>query len=76
MIRIVQKCDICNKNSNNLQTIILHKKTFDYCPLCENKAREIKEQFKKEMQQEYLLFESRLKKLENNFFYDKIIKHE
>ena len=76
MIRIVQKCDICNKDSNNLQTIILHKKTFDYCPLCENKAKEIKEQFKREIKQEYLLFESRLQKIEKSYYYNKIIKHE
>lgn len=70
---ITFKCDICQKNRIDIKSMILHKKTIDYCTSCEKKAKQIKEDFKKEVKQEYISFEERLKKRERTF-YDKRIK--
>lgn len=73
---IMQKCDICNKTTTNLKSIVLHKKTFDYCPNCQTKAEQIKENFKQLIKQEYILYESRLKKVEQKYYFDKIKRYE
>ena len=73
MITIIYKCDLCNKNTTNLKSIILHKKQFDYCPNCEQKAKQIKEKFEKEMKIEYLWYERNLKRIEQKI-YDEEIK--
>ncbi len=73
---ITYKCDICNSRTTNLNTMILHKKTFDYCQNCKEKAEKIKNDFREEIKQEYILYESRLKKIEQDFYYKKIKKHE
>ena len=39
MITIIGKCDLCNRNTTNLNSIILYKKHFDYCQECEKKPK-------------------------------------
>ncbi len=72
MITIIGKCDLCNRNTTDLNSIILYKKHFDYCQKCEKKAEEIKNKFKDDIQEEYLWFERNLERIEKNF-YKKII---
>lgn len=65
---IIQKCDICKKKSDNIQTIILHKKVIDYCPKCRIRAEQILNEFKRVRQQEYLLYEMSLREVEKDFY--------
>ncbi len=74
VVMIKSQCDLCKQNKNNLKTIVLHKKTFDYCKECENKAKKIREEFKKVIKLEYIKYESNLKKAEDTFFKDRIKK--
>lgn len=64
---IIQKCDICKKKSDNIQTIILHKKVIDYCPKCKIRAEQILKEFERIRQQEYLLYEMSLREVEKDF---------
>lgn len=73
---VTSRCDLCKQNTNTLKSIVLHKKVYDYCPNCEKKAEKIKEDFKQVMKQEYIMYESRLKKAEQDFYYNKIKKYE
>ena len=63
-------CDICGKETTNLKSIVLYKKTFDYCPKCEKKANKIIIEFKKVMKQEYIRYESNIRKSEREFYKD------
>lgn len=60
------KCDICNKNTTTLETVILHKRTIDFCTDCKQKVDNIVEEFYKEKLQEYLKYEQRLKQIEKD----------
>lgn len=73
---IIQQCDLCNKKTTAIKSIVLHKKTIDYCTDCEKKANKIVEDFKQIIKQEYILFECRLKRAEQKFYFDKIKKYE
>lgn len=73
---IIQRCDLCNKQSSFLQSMVLHKKTIDYCSACKEKAEQIKEDFRQVIKQEYMIYESRLRKAEQDFYYKKIKKYE
>lgn len=73
---IIHKCDICNRKTTNLSAMVLHKRTFDYCQNCKKKAEKIKDNFREIMKQEYILYESRLEKVEQKFYFDKIKKYE
>lgn len=68
MITIIGECDLCGKKTKNLNSIILYKKSIDYCNDCKNKAKEIKKEFKKQIQEEYLWFERTVEKIERNFY--------
>lgn len=72
-IMIKFKCDLCQKETTGIKTMILNKKSIDYCKECEKRAERIKEEFRKIMKYEYLQYENSLKKKEKEF-YEKIIK--
>ena len=57
-------CDLCHKEAEKLNTVILHKKQFQYCGKCSKRAYVIKQVFRKEMHEEYILYEERLKQKE------------
>lgn len=61
-------CDLCGKETNELNTIVIYKKAFQYCKNCNKRAFIIKQAFKREKQEEYLKYEERLKKIEEDFF--------
>lgn len=67
------KCDLCQKETTGIKTMILNKKSIDYCKECEKKAEKIKEQFKRIIEYEYLQYERELK-IKEQEFYKKIIK--
>lgn len=73
---IIFRCDICKKNTVNLKSIVLHKKSIDYCPECERKAENIKSRFEKIIKQENVQYESRLRNAEQNFYYNELKKYE
>ena len=45
---IIQQCDICKRYTTIYDTMILHKKSIDYCLRCKSKADKIKAEFKQE----------------------------
>lgn len=64
---IIHKCDICNKTAKSLDTIILYKRSFDYCSECKMEMEKLKESFKREVEEEYTILESRLRAKETKF---------
>lgn len=42
---IIQKCDLCNKEVEKVNTMVLYNKSFDYCKDCEEKAEIIRKVF-------------------------------
>ena len=73
---IILRCDFCKRNTTNLKSIILHKKSIDYCPECAKKAEKIKNDFENIIKQENAQYSSRLRKAEQNFYYNELKKYE
>lgn len=63
---IIQQCDICKRKVPILDTAVLYKKSIDYCEKCKNKVEKAKQEYKKEMEYEYCVLDSRLKSKERN----------
>lgn len=61
-------CDLCNKEVNEINTVVIHKKQFQYCGKCSKRAYLIKQAFRKEMHEEYILYEERLVQIEKDIF--------
>lgn len=62
---IIQKCDICNRECSISGTIVIYKRYIDYCFLCKEEAEKLKELFKKEIDFEFGVLDSRLRSKEN-----------
>lgn len=45
---IIQQCDICKRYTTIYDTMILHKKSIDYCLRCKPKADALRKEFKQE----------------------------
>ena len=58
------KCDICNKETINLDTVVFYDKTITYCDECENKVIKAKLDFKKDIKYQNVLFDIMLKNKE------------
>lgn len=71
---IIHKCDICKREVPILETIILYKKPIDYCERCGNRIEKAKQEYKREIEYEYCLLDSRLKSKERNLI--KSLKQE
>lgn len=71
---IIHKCDICKREVTILETIILYKKPIDYCERCRNRIEKAKQEYKREIEYEYCLLDSRLKSKERNLI--KSLKQE
>lgn len=63
---IIQKCDLCNKIVPYLDTVVLYKRSFDYCKDCKKEAEKIMEEYNKEIKYENVILDSRLKSKEKN----------
>lgn len=63
---IIKKCDICNKEAKELETIVLYKNKFDHCKNCEKEANKIIESFRREIAYEAVIIDSRLKSKERD----------
>jgi hypothetical protein len=59
MIR--EQCDICKREVFISDTIILYKKPIDYCIRCREKVEKIKREYKREIEYEYCVLDSRLR---------------
>lgn len=44
---IIQQCDICKRKVPILDTVVLYKKSIDYCEKCKNKVEKAKKNMKK-----------------------------
>ena len=60
-------CDLCQKEADELNTIILYKTYFQHCKKCSSKAHMIQKSFRKEIAEEYIEFEKRIKQIEENY---------
>lgn len=58
------QCDICKRETVNLDTIILYNKTITYCDKCEEKVLKSKLQFKREVNYQNTLLDINLKNAE------------
>ena len=67
------KCDLCGKKTTRLRTVVLYKKSIDYCPSCSKKMQKLLEEFKGEMRVRYLQYEKSIKELEEDFLKKKNI---
>lgn len=63
---IIQKCDICKREAPIIDTIVLHKKPLDYCERCRNKIEKIKQEYKREVEYQYCILDSRLREKEKS----------
>lgn len=61
---IIQQCDICKREVPILDTAVLYKKSIDYCEKCKNKVEKAKKEYKREIEYEYSILDSRLKSKE------------
>lgn len=58
------KCDICNKETINLDTVVFYDKTITYCDKCEEKVLKAKLLFKREVNYQNILLDINLKNAE------------
>lgn len=58
------KCDICNKETVNLDTMVFYNKTITYCDKCESKVLNAKLKFKREINYQNTMFDIGLKNAE------------
>lgn len=63
---IIRKCDICRREVPILDTVVLYKKPIDYCERCRDKVEKVKQEYKRELEYEYCILDSRLKSKEKN----------
>ena len=61
---IIQQCDICKREVSTLDTVILYKKPIDYCEKCRSKVGKLKQEYKREIEYEYCILDSKLKSKE------------
>lgn len=64
---IIQRCDICKKEVDKLNSVILYKTYFDYCDNCIDKAQRLITEFEKERKFQNILYDSILRKRENEY---------
>lgn len=63
---IIQKCDICNRETTIFDSIVLYSRPIDFCRECREKAEKIKQKYKREIECQIIMLESRLKSKESN----------
>ena len=64
---IIKKCDVCKKEVDYLNTVILYKTPIDYCNKCKNKIQNLIEDFKKEVAFENVMLDNNLKQKEKKY---------
>lgn len=67
---IINRCDICKKDVAHLDSIVLYKKSFDYCINCKMEAEKIQKEFKKEYDCAYAILDCSLVTKERQYLYD------
>ena len=67
---IIQKCDICLREVDNLNTIVLYKQPIEYCNKCNKKVEELAKEFKKEIDFENTVLDATLKQREKTYISD------
>ena len=65
---IMYTCDICGKSVNYLETMIIYRRSFDYCLKCRKEVEKIREDFKKEIDYQYVLLDAGLRAGEERIF--------
>ena len=65
---IMYTCDICGKSVNYLDTMVIYRRSFDYCLKCKKEVEKIRDEFKKEIDYQYVLLDAGLRAKEVNIF--------
>lgn len=58
---IIQKCDICNREVTLFDSIVLYSRPIDFCKECREKAERMKLEYKREIDCQIIMMESKLK---------------
>ena len=58
---IIIKCDLCNKEYNHINSLVLYSKKIDYCDKCIKKIEKIRAEFNREIKYQETLFDISLK---------------
>lgn len=64
---IIQRCDICKKEVDNINSVILYKRSFDYCENCKEEAEKLINRFKDERKYQNILLDSALRNKEMEY---------
>lgn len=64
---IIQVCDICKNEVNNLETIVLYKVPIDYCTKCTKKVHQAVFNFRHEIEYETKMMNDSLRKKEKEY---------
>jgi len=73
---IIFKCDICGKQTNKLDSIVLYKKGIDYCKDCKKEVTKLQKDYKKEIDYENVIFDFRLREKETKMIKEVITKEK
>lgn len=49
---IIKRCDLCNKQVDDLDTLILYRRGFDFCKECKSEAKSIAKKYKETVKQQ------------------------
>lgn len=63
---IIFQCDICKNKTSQIDTLVLYKKSIDYCHKCKEEVEKMKQDYKREIDYENVMLDSRLKSKEKN----------
>jgi len=66
MVKIIKKCDVCGKDIEEVNTIILYKNKIDFCesPKCIKKARKISQIIERELKYQNKMLDISMKNKE------------
>ena len=63
---IILKCDICKKQADDVESIILYSKKFDYCKKCRNEAMKKMICMKESIKYFYEIADNNIREAEKN----------
>lgn len=64
---IIKKCDFCKKEVDYINTVVLYKKSIDFCEKCRKKAEKIIADFEKEIDYESTMKDIALRNKEKQY---------
>lgn len=64
---IIKRCDFCKKDVDYINTVVLYKKSIDFCEKCRNKAEKVIKDFEREINYENTMKDISLRNKEKNY---------